>query len=225
MVRPVHAQPGLGTAEGLDLLVGVSCRSAASCTAVGSSAAGGSSTTVTLGEAWNGTAWSIVTIPAPGRFASALAGVSCGSAACTAVGYFRDGSGTHRTLAEASGRGGWAIQPAPARLVPCPASWQGRVVRRADGLHRRRVLRQQPGHQPHPGGGMERDHVAHPADARSAGAAAQLHLASVSCSSASACMAVEEGQRSQGVKRHAGRVVERHHLDDPACPSAADHLR
>ena len=122
----IRATPNpAGTAEGLDLLVGVSCKSAASCTAVGSSSGGGSDTTATLGEAWNGTAWSIVTIPAPGRFASALAGVSCGSAACTAVGYFRDGSGTHRTLAEASGGGGWAIQPAPSPPGAVPSVLAG----------------------------------------------------------------------------------------------------
>jgi hypothetical protein len=110
----IQATPNpVGTAEGLDLLVGVSCQSAASCTAVGSSAAGGSNTTATLGEAWNGTAWSIVAIPAPTRFANALAGVSCGSAACTTVGYFRDGSGTHQTLAEASAGSGWTVQPTP----------------------------------------------------------------------------------------------------------------
>lgn len=109
-----------GTAEGLDLLAGVSCRSAASCTAVGSSSAGGSNTTATLGEAWNGTAWSIVSIPAPSRFASALAGVSCGAATCTAVGYYRDGSGTHRTLGEFSDGTGWAVQatPNPAGAEP-----------------------------------------------------------------------------------------------------------
>jgi hypothetical protein len=110
----IQATPNpTGTAEGLDLLVGVSCQSASSCTAVGSSAPGGSNTTATLGEAWDGTAWSIVTIPAPTRFASALAGVSCGSAACTTVGYFRNDSGTHQTLAEASAGSGWVVQPTP----------------------------------------------------------------------------------------------------------------
>ena len=110
----IQATPNpVGTAEGLDLLVGVSCQSAASCVAVGSSSPGGSITTATLGESWNGTAWSIVTIPAPTRFASALASVSCGSAACITVGYFRNGSGTHQTLAEASAGSGWTVQPTP----------------------------------------------------------------------------------------------------------------
>jgi|SRR5665213_1027371 len=80
----------------------VSCSSATACTAVGSSGIGSSQVT-TLAEVWNGTSWTVQTTPNPsGATYSDLNAVSCSSAtACTAVGYYWNGSGTHVTLAEA----------------------------------------------------------------------------------------------------------------------------
>ena len=68
-----------------DTLAGVSCVSAAACTAVGTydTSSGGARTLI---ESWNGTDWSVVPSPSPGS-GDALSGVSCISAeACTAVG-------------------------------------------------------------------------------------------------------------------------------------------
>ncbi len=86
----VVPSPSPGTSS--NFLYGVSCASAAACTAVGSKASFGGTTT--LIESWNGTSWSVVTSPNP-LHNDHLEGVSCASAAgCTAVGYYRYTSGT-----------------------------------------------------------------------------------------------------------------------------------
>ena len=177
-----------GTSEGLDLLAGVSCRSAASCTAVGSSAAGGSSTTAPLGEAWNGTAWSIVRIPAPTRFASALAGVWCGPTTCVAAGYYRDGSGTGQALAEVSGGGAWAVQPAPDPSGAVPSTLAGvscgaPTACIAVGSYDNSTGTSLTLAQTWNGTAWRVQHTPDPAGLR------HSSLVSVSCTSASACMA------------------------------------
>ena len=94
-------------------LSGVSCTSATACTAVGDAVSG--SNLVTLAERWNGTSWTAQSTPSPaGATQSYLIGVSCSSAtACTAVGNYVDGSGTH-LLAEAWNGSSWTIQATPA---------------------------------------------------------------------------------------------------------------
>jgi hypothetical protein len=94
-------------------LSGVSCSSAAACTAVGHYRIS-SGSQVMLVEAWSGTGWTVQTTPNPaGATGSALDAVSCSSAsACTAVGLFSDASGTH-TLAEARDGTAWTIQSTP----------------------------------------------------------------------------------------------------------------
>jgi len=69
-------------------LLGVSCKSATSCTAVGYYV--NDSTSVTLAERWNGTSWTIQSTPNPtGGSLLQLNGVSCTSTvACTAVGQY-----------------------------------------------------------------------------------------------------------------------------------------
>lgn len=94
--------PDEGPANLNDVLSGVSCTSAASCVAVGyagGSAAGGGHT---LAESWDGAKWSVVPSPAPGKGASALAGVSCATPSpCVAVGAYQ-GTGTiYRALVAA----------------------------------------------------------------------------------------------------------------------------
>jgi hypothetical protein len=70
----------------VDVLNGVSCASAASCTAVGDYYRTGAGPQVTLIERWNGTAWLIEPSPPTGRDGT-LDSVSCPSAtSCTAVG-------------------------------------------------------------------------------------------------------------------------------------------
>ena len=95
------------------LLQGVSCASASACTAVGSTST--STTTVTLAERWNGTAWSIQHTPNPtGVQGSGLAGVSCASAsACTAVGIDITGPSSGGSLAERWNGTTWSIQHTP----------------------------------------------------------------------------------------------------------------
>jgi subtilisin family serine protease len=73
-----------------NMLSGVACVSATSCTAVGRTGQtiGWGSGTKTLAEAWNGSTWSLQTVPAPaGVTQSALEDISCSSAtSCLAVG-------------------------------------------------------------------------------------------------------------------------------------------
>ncbi len=96
--------PGGGTDS---QLTGVSCTSATACTAVGYSNGG----VFTLQEVWDGTSWQLEpTINPTGMPRSELTGVSCTSAAtCTAVG---DGlyDGTNVTLAAASDGTSWQLQ-------------------------------------------------------------------------------------------------------------------
>ena len=116
----IEATPNPAGSLGIDSLASVSCRSPASCSAVGSysGARGG---VKTLNEVWNGAAWAIDATPNPGRNYSSLAGVSCAAAAaCAAVGDYRNRSGTFLALALASNGTVWTAQatPSPAGTVP-----------------------------------------------------------------------------------------------------------
>jgi len=93
-------------------LAGVACETATSCVAVGSYV-NSSGVEVTLAEAWNGTSWSIQPTPNPaGATTSALSGVGCSTIiACTAVGYYVNGSGVDLTLKERWNGADWTIQP------------------------------------------------------------------------------------------------------------------
>jgi hypothetical protein len=94
-------------------LSGVSCTSATACTAVGDVSSGGS--LLTLAERWNGTAWTVQSSPSPaGAVSSYLTSVSCSSAtACTATGFYQDGSGSRLSLAETWNGSSWTIQSTP----------------------------------------------------------------------------------------------------------------
>ncbi len=117
--EPTPAIPG-GTDS---FLRGVSCTTAASCTAAGDYWNG--TMDVPLAERWNGTRWSIEPAPMPsGSRSSYLFGVSCTApAACTAVGDFIDRAGIQRTLAERWNGSAWSIQP-----TPNPPGGQGSVL-------------------------------------------------------------------------------------------------
>jgi hypothetical protein len=96
----VVPSPNNGTSVTENALFGLSCASASSCTAVGHSNSIGGNTR-TLAESWNGTKWSLVSIPNEGTGSNILFGASCASASsCTAIGYHITGSGISRTLAE-----------------------------------------------------------------------------------------------------------------------------
>ncbi len=84
----VQSTPNPAGAEMSELL-GVSCSSSTACSAVGYSEIGGPmASIVTLAERWNGTEWSLQSIPNPTGPESQLYGVSCKSpTACVGVGY------------------------------------------------------------------------------------------------------------------------------------------
>jgi hypothetical protein len=95
---------------GRSALSGVSCVSAADCTAVGESVS--LKRLATLIEAWNGTRWSVVPSPTRGNVGGGLGGVSCVSAAdCTAAGVFEQ-VGFH-TIIEAWNGTSWSVVPSP----------------------------------------------------------------------------------------------------------------
>jgi hypothetical protein len=106
---PAVPVPGSGT------LAGVSCASAASCTAVGWQFTTAPTSRVPLAEHWDGSSWSAQQIPNPvfhGQ-GSELAAVSCTSPrTCTAVG--DRGSVPSATLAERWDGRRWAIQHTPS---------------------------------------------------------------------------------------------------------------
>ena len=69
---------------------------------------------VSLGVSANGPAWSITASPNVSAEQGSLSDISCGSAAaCTAVGYFTNRSGTGVTLAEAWDGTSWSTQSTP----------------------------------------------------------------------------------------------------------------
>ena len=93
----------------LSFLTGVSCASAATCTAVGYyfSTPGADRTLI---ESWNGTTWTVV--PSPSR-GNSLTDVSCVSAAaCTAVGSYTTGN-AYKTLIESWNGTTWTVVPSP----------------------------------------------------------------------------------------------------------------
>jgi hypothetical protein len=108
-----------------DTLSGLSCTSAAACTAVGSVTSGQSSLQVTLAEAWNGRKWAVQPTSKPGQGQLMwLSGVSCPSAAaCVAAGY--NGAAAGVTLAEAWNGTAWASQRTPNPTGAQPSALSG----------------------------------------------------------------------------------------------------
>ncbi len=103
------AQPTPSPGGGDYTLKGISCVSTTACEAVGS---GENS----LAEAWNGTAWSLQTVPhLSENLSSELIGVSCTSAnACTAAGSTHYTGNIRRILIERWNGGEWSIQSTPS---------------------------------------------------------------------------------------------------------------
>ena len=99
------------------LLSGVSCVAADACTAVGTASyTARRYSEGTLIESWDGTSWSIVPSPDPGRYENALVGASCVLAdACTAVGYYSHQSHPRhiKTLVESWDGTSWSVVPSP----------------------------------------------------------------------------------------------------------------
>ena len=93
----------------------VSCLSSTWCMAVGAYSTA-SGTESTLVEHWNGSAWTILPSPSPGRGLHWLAGVSCVSASqCMAVGYYDDGPRTFSQTLILSWNGvEWSVVTSPS---------------------------------------------------------------------------------------------------------------
>lgn len=110
---------------------GVSCVSSSACFAVGRYM-NASSNMVTLAEFWNGTEWSVQSIPNPTSAAAVLEDVSCSSTTeCTAVGLFSESGPPElvKTLAIRWNGTEWKIQSTPnpsntayLSAVSCPSS-------------------------------------------------------------------------------------------------------
>jgi hypothetical protein len=96
-------------------LNGVSCTSVTNCLAVGSYF--DDSGIAPLAELWNGTKWTIKTVPLPtGGRGGGFNGVSCVAAKCTAVGFFADSANQNEALAES-----WNGSTFTAQSVSAPA--------------------------------------------------------------------------------------------------------
>jgi hypothetical protein len=92
------------------VLYGLSCTSSTSCIAVGSSTDEFSGHTTGFAEGWDGTTWSIQTVPGPIGIV-VLEGIACTStSSCTAVGHLNQGGNT-MTVAERWNGSAWTIQP------------------------------------------------------------------------------------------------------------------
>jgi hypothetical protein len=96
---------------------GVSCSSPRACTSVGEAFNGSGDLADGWVQAWNGTKWSNRRTPNPkGAIASVLTAVSCSSApscACTAVGYYSNGS-AFLSFADCWSGGAWSVERTPA---------------------------------------------------------------------------------------------------------------
>lgn len=120
--------PNRGSAA--NLLTGVSCWSATSCTAVGRWRDTSGSTQI-LVVAWNGSTWSAPTAPAPAFGQDQLAAVACLSTnACTAVGQWTSSDSITHNLIETSNGEAWTVSPSPnlgsgsntATGISCPTT-------------------------------------------------------------------------------------------------------
>jgi hypothetical protein len=97
-------------------LTGVSCSGASTCVASGSYNTTEFGRLYALIETWNGTSWTIQSVPDPaGATSSGLgAGISCSSAtACQAVGNYTTSAGVETALAEGLTGTTWSVQSVP----------------------------------------------------------------------------------------------------------------
>jgi hypothetical protein len=107
-------------------LAGVSCTSAAACTAVGSSRVFSGNPRL-LVEHWNGAVWAFQGAAMPaGSTSSSMGGVSCPvSGTCTAVGSFDNAISDSFTLAERLNGTRWSIQASPTAVSVAPSVLSG----------------------------------------------------------------------------------------------------
>lgn len=94
---------------------GVSCASSTACTMAGYYV-NGAGVQLPFAESWNGTEWSVKTMPNPAEASStAVSALSCASSSsCIAVGYYLNGAGAYAPLAEGWNGTEWSLQAPPA---------------------------------------------------------------------------------------------------------------
>lgn len=105
-------QPTKSSTIGQARMTGISCGAVRTCMAVGAERV----KMFGFGELWNGVKWKPEVIGEPsGVLSSDLEGVSCSAASiCTVVGNYRNTSGTYFTLAERWNGSHWMIQSTPS---------------------------------------------------------------------------------------------------------------
>lgn len=103
------------TGANFSILDGVSCTSATNCMAVGSYGTAPGNNSIPLAEHWDGSSWSIQTMPVPaGGFGFQLKAVSCSTAtSCTAVGQYQTGT-VPLSLGEGWNGSTWTVQTMPS---------------------------------------------------------------------------------------------------------------
>jgi hypothetical protein len=188
--------PSGATSSGLS---GVSCTAASACTAVGDSS-DSSNVEVTLAEAWNGTAWSIQTTPTPsGATSSQFSGVSCTAAsACNAVGSYDDSSGVGVTLVEVWNGTSWSIQTTPNTSGATSSGLSGVSCNAASActaVGAYALTSGEPFTLAEAWNGTSWSIQTTPNPSSAPGSS----LSGVSCTAASACTAVGEGNNGSGV--------------------------
>jgi hypothetical protein len=184
----LQSVPGLS--QGNPTFSGVSCPTTTVCVAVGSVEyfdSNGHGHTIQAIERWQGGQWHVQSAPAANQD-TALNAVSCASAsACLAVGVLRSSTGTPHPLVERYNSGNWTVVLAPSvstasalESVSCSSSTVCTTVGMAhvdaNGNHLTPLIERW-------SGGTWKQHQAPKATVPAA-------LASVSCASATSCVAV-----------------------------------
>jgi subtilisin family serine protease/sugar lactone lactonase YvrE len=105
----IQTTPNPSGGEGTDgRFFAVSCPTSTSCTAVGTRSSSGLQT---FSERWNGTSWSIVSVPKPaGSTEGELEDVSCATAsACMGVGWYMEGANPRKGLSVSWNGSAWSV--------------------------------------------------------------------------------------------------------------------
>jgi len=174
------------------MLNGVSCAGVSACVSVGSF-------TGTLAEAWDGSAWPLMSAPnMPGVLNSALVAVSCITAtSCTAVGNQEDAAGGQTSLAYSWNGTAWTVQPTPpvsgaVTIMLSGVSCTSPTACVAVGWYASSAGMQAPLAERWNGHAWSVDLPPVPSGAVAAS------LASVSCASATVCLSVGSSQTAKG---------------------------
>jgi len=190
----LQATPRPSNASDSSELLGVSCAAASACEAVGDYITR-SGATVTLAEAWNGTAWKVQPTPNPGgaEAGPTLFGISCSAAdRCEAVGYFFS-AGDYFPFAEAWNGTAWKLQSTPNPAGATNTALSGVSCTAANACEAVGGASSGPLAEAWDGTAWKLQSTPNP------GGAANSELYGVSCSAASTCEAV--GSYTDGARK------------------------